>query len=137
MGKVTGSANSDTGRSELSNNFVIWKTLRSNALALAAARSSRCCSWSTWSQYWGAMLGMWRGGSRLWENPPVPQTGCHSPPSSVMLFPVVCFQQVQFSLLNQAVSVTLNIGDVSFHEPQLEATECKKSSFKVFFLFCM
>lgn len=42
MGKITGSASSDTARTELSTNFVIWKTSEPNAVALAAPCSSRC-----------------------------------------------------------------------------------------------
>lgn len=137
MGKGTGSASSDTVRRELRTNFVIWEMSQPNAVALAAPRSSRCSNWSTWSQCFvpGGNSGVGRFVSGLGENPPMPQTDCQSLPFSGMFFPVVCLQQVLFSLLNQVVSVILNIGDVSFYDPQLEATECKNSSFKYFSCF--
>ena len=60
MGKVTGSANS--GRSELSNNFVIYKMLLPNTIALGAACNTRCI-WITWSQ-WCVPGGNAGGGKR-------------------------------------------------------------------------
>lgn len=63
------------------------------------------------------------------------QRECQSLPFSGMLFPVVCLQQVLFSLFNLVVSVILNIGDVSFYDPELQATECKNSSVKYFSWF--
>lgn len=138
MGKVTGSASSVLSLSGVSWVWTLWFGKHHSWMLLpwqlhaAADVPTRAPGHSV--LFLGAVLG-WGDGEWA-EGRILPCSKEHMLlPFSGMLFPVVCLQQVLFSLFNKVVSVLLNIGDVSFNNPQLEATEGTNSSFKYFSCF--